>query len=218
VNKVLVSEHALKASAFLLLMLTPLAAEAVDVAGAIQSAETTSLNLIDAIPSFRGIAFAVAAVIGFFIFSSSLKKFYDVAGNPGHQQGLTYGTVITGIVVGVALMELAWSMTLMTETIFDTNFSWVTEVNPGAASNVSAGYSLALATFMWMQLIGVAMTIKGVIMFTSIGKDQNATWGTALSHTLGGVVLSNIVVVTGKFSAFTGFTNPLIALGVVGAA
>ena len=216
-NKFLSSEGVMTASA-LLLLLVPFTANAagVDFTSAIAAGQTTSENLIASIPNFRGIAFAIAAVIGFFIFGSSLKRFYDLAGNPGHQQGLTYGTVITGVVVGVALMELGWSMTVMTETIFDTNFSWVKETNPGAASNVSAGYSLALATFMWMQLIGVAMTIKGIIMFTAIGKDQSASWGAALSHTLGGVVLSNIVVVTGAFSTFTGFNNPLIALGVAG--
>jgi len=177
------------------------------------SKATISQNIVNNIGGIRGFAMGFGALLGLFIFIGALLAVNKQVSNPNNQQGGGYGLAVAGIVVGVALMNLWITVGAFSTTTFGNSFSWV-KSGTGAAAQYGAGQITVLAAAMWLQVIGIFMTIHGLSLYTKVGKSQDATIGKASAHFIGGILLSNILITTNLVTGFTGFKNPFALLGI----
>ena len=204
------------------LVLLPTPASAVTMASASAAFSSTmntvksvlSQSIVDNINDIRGFTMGLAALFGLFAMIGALFAFYKHAANPNNQQGGGYGSAVVGMVVGIALLNLWMTLGAMSQTAFGSGgFSWVRD-GGGAAGNFGTGRITVLAAAMWLQVIGIFMTMHGLMTYNKLGKSQDASIGKATAHFLGGIFLSNILITTNIISGFTGFKNPFALLGV----
>jgi len=177
-----------------------------------QGSSVIAQNTINMIGSIRGLELTIIGLIGLFLFIGGLMTLNKSFANKENQQNISYARGISQLVAGVFMLQIVLITTVFSLSLFGNGFEWVK--TPTAKAANGQGVILASAVAMWLQVIGIAMMAKGITMGSDIGKNQDATWGKAGIHFVGGVLLANIFVTTSILSGFTGFNNPFVLLGI----